>query len=141
MPMRRDTHPSGGNFVNQRSWICAVVAASAGLSGVAVSSAAAGVARADTLAHLVNVTVRPGYNFVNADDAVAYGQGICGRIAQRLTYADVIAGVKADFANPDEYQASYLVAQAVNELCPSLIWQLRTQLPAITRRQPDRADR
>jgi hypothetical protein len=33
--------------------------------------------------------------------------------------------VKADFSTFDEYQASYLITQAVNELCPALIWQLR----------------
>lgn len=32
---------------------------------------------ADAVAYLVNVTVRPGYNFANADQAIAYGQGIC----------------------------------------------------------------
>jgi hypothetical protein len=33
--------------------------------------------------------------------------------------------IKADFDNPDEFQASYLITQAVNERCPQLIWQLR----------------
>jgi uncharacterized protein DUF732 len=82
-------------------------------------------AHADAVAYLVNVTVRPGYNFANTDDALAYGHGICDKIAAGQKYADVMAGVKTDFANPDEYQASYLISQAVNELCPALIWQLR----------------
>jgi hypothetical protein len=82
-------------------------------------------AHADAVAYLVNVTVRPGYNFANADDALAYGHGICDKIEAGHTYADAMAGVKSDFANPDEYQASYLITQAVNELCPALIWQLR----------------
>jgi hypothetical protein len=30
-------------------------------------------ARADQVAYLVNVTVRPGYDFANADDALNYG--------------------------------------------------------------------
>lgn len=30
-------------------------------------------AQADTVAYLVNVTVRPGYNFRSADDAIATG--------------------------------------------------------------------
>ena len=34
-------------------------------------------AHADTVGYLVNVTTRPGYNFPNADAAVAYGGGIC----------------------------------------------------------------
>jgi hypothetical protein len=33
--------------------------------------------------------------------------------------------IKFDFDNPDEYQACYLITQAVNEICPVLIWQLR----------------
>jgi len=37
----------------------------------------------------------------------------------------VMGDVKADFNTSDEFQASYLISQAVNELCPELIWQLR----------------
>jgi hypothetical protein len=33
--------------------------------------------------------------------------------------------VKADFQTSDEYQASYLITQGANELCPARIWQLR----------------
>jgi len=82
-------------------------------------------ARADTVAYLVNVTVRPGYNFANADAALSYGHGICDKVSQGRTYAQVIGDIKADFNTADEYQASYLTSQAVNELCPALIWQLR----------------
>lgn len=91
----------------------------------AVSAVLPPHAAADTVAYLVNVTVRPGYNFANADDALAYGHGICDHIAQGRGYADVMADVKADFGTSDEYQASYLITQAVNELCPAQIWQLR----------------
>ena len=83
-------------------------------------------ARTDTVAYLVNITVRPGYNFPNADEAMTYGYGICAEISTGRTYPQVMTDVKADFANSDEYQASYLITQAVNELCPALIWQLRT---------------
>jgi hypothetical protein len=34
----------------------------------------------------------------------------------------IMSEVKTDFATDDEYQASYLIAQAANELCPELIW-------------------
>jgi hypothetical protein len=37
----------------------------------------------------------------------------------------VMTDVKADFDTSDEFQASYLISQAVNELCPANIWQLR----------------
>ena len=46
------------------------------LTALAVSAAAlasAQSAHADQVAYLVNVTVRPGYNFANADAALAYG--------------------------------------------------------------------
>jgi hypothetical protein len=82
-------------------------------------------ARADQVADLVNVTVRPGYNFANADDALNYGQGVCEKIANRTPFGQIMSDVKADFATTDEYQASYLVTQTANELCPAQIWQLR----------------
>ncbi|OBG90495.1 hypothetical protein A5697_12430 [Mycobacterium sp. E3251] len=82
-------------------------------------------ARADSVAYLLNVTVRPGYNFASADQAIAYGQGICAKIARGDSYASIARDVKADFNKSDEYQATYLISQAAQELCPNLIWQLR----------------
>lgn len=82
-------------------------------------------AHADTVAYLVNVTMRPGYNFPNADAALAYGYTICDRVSGGSSYADDIATVKQHFNTDDDYQAAYLINQAVNELCPALIWQLR----------------
>lgn len=103
--------------------------AAVSLTGVAICGVAtlalAPYARADVTAYLVNVTVRPGYNFANADAALDYGNGICDKISQGHTYPQVMGDVKADFNTSDEYQASYLISQAVNELCPALIWQLR----------------
>jgi hypothetical protein len=98
--------------------------ACAGLFGVA-AVAVTPWAHADAVAYLVNVTVRPGDNFANADAAVSYGNGMCDKVIQGRTYAQVMNDVKADFSTFDEYQASYLITQAVNELCPALIWQLR----------------
>jgi hypothetical protein len=83
------------------------------------------VARADAVAYLLNVTVRPGYNFANADHALAYGRGVCDKIAGGMSYPQLTAEVMADFATADEYQASYLISQSAQELCPQLIWQLR----------------
>lgn len=82
-------------------------------------------ARADAVAYLLNVTVRPGYHFANSDVALAYGHGVCDKIAAGGSYGQIMGDVKAEFANPDEYQASYLISQAAQELCPALIWQLR----------------
>ena len=82
-------------------------------------------ASADAVAYLVNVTVRPVYHFANADQALAYGQGICDKIAQGRPYAQLVGDIKGDFNTSDEFSASYLISQAANELCPAQIWQLR----------------
>lgn len=91
--------------------------------------AAAPESAADAVAYLVNVTVRPGYNFPSADAALAYGNGICEQVRRTGPssggYSAVVGQVKDDFATDDDYQAAYLINQAVNELCPALIWQLR----------------
>jgi hypothetical protein len=98
--------------------------AAASLTGCAALTCAP-TARADVVAYLVNVTVRPGYNFANADEAIGYGRGICDKLTPGDGYSQLISNVEADFATTDEYQASYLISQAVNELCPASIWQLR----------------
>src|SRR5262245_47952805 len=101
-----------------------VVFASAALFA-AVSVAVSPFARADVVAYLVNVHVRPGYNFPNADAALGYGYGICDKVASGRGFPQVMADVRADFNTSDDFQASYLISQAVNELCPAQIWQLR----------------
>lgn len=100
------------------------------LHGITVLAAitallAATPAHADTTAYLVNVTVRPGYHFPDAEAALAYGYGICDKIADHTAYTQLIHEVAADFGTSDEYQAAYLITQAANELCPQWIWQLR----------------
>ena len=60
----------------------------------------------DAVAYLVNVTVQPGYNFANADDAVAYGHSICDKVAGSRSYADLVGGVKSDFNTADDYQGA-----------------------------------
>ena len=104
--------------------VFAAIAASAPVLAAATLPCAS-PAHADAVAYLVNVTVRPGYNFANADAALSYGRGICDAVAGGRSYAAVMGDVKADFGTSDEYQASYLITQAVGELCPELIWQLR----------------
>jgi hypothetical protein len=96
----------------------------------ALATAAAAVtlapsAGADSVAYLVNVHVRPGYNFPNAEAAIGYGNTICDRVAAKMGYAQLVDQVKADFHTRDYYQGAYLINQAVNELCPAQIWQLR----------------
>ncbi|BBZ59195.1 DUF732 domain-containing protein [Mycolicibacterium monacense] len=109
--------------MTHRKLLAGLVAAFATMGGMLTVGAP--TAAADTVAYLVNVTVRPGYNFANADHALAYGRGICDKIAQGRGYAQLVGDIKADFRTSDEFQASYLISQAAQELCPSLIWQLR----------------
>ena len=54
-------------------------------------------AGADVVAYLVNVHVRPGYNFPNAEAAIGYGNTICDRVAAKMSYAQLVDQVKADF--------------------------------------------
>ncbi|WP_328353271.1 DUF732 domain-containing protein [Mycobacterium sp. NBC_00419] len=92
----------------------------------AVGLSAAPPAQADSVAYLVNVTVRPGYNFPNADAALSYGYGLCDQIASGASFSQLVNTVKSDFNTGDEFQATYLLSQASQELCPTQIWQLRT---------------
>ena len=103
------------------------LAAAAASIGLVLASAVVepASARAAATAYLVNVTVRPGYHFSGADDALQYGFGLCGDVADGHPYAALIGRVKADMQTGDDYQAAYLINQAVNELCPAQIWQLR----------------
>jgi hypothetical protein len=107
----------------RRLVVAALVAGAAAVLGLPTAELPS--AKADTLAYLVNVTVRPGYNFANADQALAYGYGVCDKFATGRTYAQVIGDIKADFNTANEYQASYLIAQTAQELCPAQIWQVR----------------
>lgn len=91
----------------------------------AVVMVGAPVAEADDIGYLVNVTVRPGYNFANADQALTYGHGVCEMIAAGRSYGQLVGDIKSDFNTSDEFQASYLISQSAQELCPAQIWQLR----------------
>lgn len=104
-----------------RRWTCGLLAAAV----VSVPAVSAPVSHADATAYLIGVTVRPGYNFPNSDAALGYGYGICDKVAAGQPFAQVMGDVRGDFNTDDDYQASYLISQAVNELCPAQIWQLR----------------
>jgi hypothetical protein len=110
--------------MQRRSGSLAKLFACASVLGVATLGLAP-CARADVVAYLVNVHVRPGYNFPNAQAALDYGYGICDKVSAGRGFPQLMGDVKADFNTSDEYQASYLISQAVNELCPAQIWQLR----------------
>jgi hypothetical protein len=106
------------------------ILAAAVLSAAALTVAPS--AHADPAAYLVNVTVRPGYNFPNPDAALGYGYSVCERVGAKMAYAQLVDEVKRDFGTDDYYQAAYLVNQAVNELCPAQIWQLRESAAGYT---------
>ncbi|KZS67201.1 DUF732 domain-containing protein [Mycobacterium ostraviense] len=97
----------------------------AAVGSVVMVATGSPAAHADAVAYLVNVTVRPGYNFPDAATALAYGNGICEKVRAGERYPQIMSEVKSDFGTADEYQASYLISQAVGELCPAQIWQLR----------------
>jgi hypothetical protein len=86
---------------------------------------AAQPAHADNIGYLINVTVRPGYNFPNADAALAYRNGICDQIDSGVSFGPLVKKIKTDFNTSDEFQASYLISQSTQELCPAASWQLR----------------
>jgi hypothetical protein len=89
-------------------------------------------AHADETAYLVNVTVRPGYNFPDAAAALDYGNGICSKVAAGEPYSRLVGDVQGDFNTSDYYQAAYLINQSANELCPGQIWQLRNSAAGFT---------
>jgi len=100
--------------------------------GAAIAGATLGIAainmpaaQADSVGYLVNITVRPGYQFSGPDDALRYGYQLCDGVGAGQPYAAMIGQIKADQQTTDEYQAGYLLGQAIDELCPVQIWQLR----------------
>ncbi|MDQ2636449.1 MAG: DUF732 domain-containing protein, partial [Actinomycetota bacterium] len=72
-------------------------------AGAAAAMVVAPAANADVVAYLVNVHVRPGYNFPNADAAIGYGNTICDRVAAKMSYGELVDQVKADFHTADYY--------------------------------------
>jgi hypothetical protein len=135
---RQGRRPVAGSATSNRSGACrwqtsvisrsatvtsTMYAATTGMSlAAAVVSGAAIIAcppvQADAVAYLVNVTVRPGYNFPNADAVLRYGYGICDKVATGRVYPDLVGDVKADFNTSDEFQASYLISQPSTNCVP-----------------------
>ncbi len=99
------------------------------LAAAAIGTAPA--ASADQIGYLVNVTVKPGYNFPNADAALKYGYLLCDRIRGGEPYPMLAQSIK-DYFRTDEYGASYLLSQATGELCPAQIWALRQSAAGYT---------
>ncbi|HEX4395022.1 MAG TPA: DUF732 domain-containing protein [Mycobacterium sp.] len=75
--------------------------------------------------YVYDVMVRRQYNFADPGEAVSYGYGICQKLIQGESYAQLMSDVKNDVVPSDEFAANYLVSNAVGILCPAQIWQLR----------------
>jgi len=115
----------------------ALFAAAVVFGGVAQTGAPrAHAAPAPEVEYVYDVGVRRHYNFPN-NDAIGYGYGICNKVSQADSYAEIMGDVKRDVTPNDEFAANYLVSYAVNILCPAQIWQLRNSaagLPTTGRR-------
>ena len=74
---------------------------------------------------IYDITVRRQYSFASAAEAINYAHGICDKLSNGASYAQVMGDVKNDVRPNDEYAANYLVSNAVNIFCPAQLWQLR----------------
>lgn len=107
-----------------RASLASIVAVACAAGVVAVVAPRAAAAPAPEVEYLYDVTVRRHYTIPD-NDAVGYGHGICDKVGGGQSYSQIMGEVKADVTPNDEYAANYLVSNAVNLLCPELIWQLR----------------
>lgn len=109
--------------------VTGAVAAMIGLLGgllVTAPHARAGLAPPEQV-YLYDVTFRrPDLHWASADAALVYGYGICDKVRQGRPYAQIAGDFKVDLQTSDEYLASYVISDAAQQLCPELIWQLRT---------------
>jgi Protein of unknown function (DUF732) len=106
--------------------LTALIVVAAAVGGAAQALAPrAHAAPAPEVEYVYDVVVRRHYNFANPGDAINYGYGICGKVSQGESYAQVMGDVKRDVVPNDEFAANYLISYAVNLLCPAQIWQLR----------------
>ena len=106
-----------------RMWLAALIAAAAagGMTGMPRAHAVP----APEVEYTYDVMVRRHYNFASTEEAVRYGYGLCDKVSQGQSYAQVMDDVKHDVMPNDEFAADYLVSNAVNLLCPAGIWRLR----------------
>jgi Protein of unknown function (DUF732) len=107
------------------AWLAALAVVAAAIGEATLTLAPrAYAAPAPETEYTYDVMVRRHFNFPN-NDAIGYGHGICEKVSQGESYAQVMSEVKRDVWPNDESAANYLVSYAVNLLCPAQIWQLR----------------
>jgi hypothetical protein len=111
--------------VKRRTSVGALIVATVAVGGAAGALAPQAHAKpAPEVEYMYNVEVRRHYDFPN-NDAIGYGYGICGKVGAGEGYAQVMGDVKHDVSPNDEFAANYLVAYAIDNLCPAQISQLR----------------
>jgi|HubBroStandDraft_3_1064219.scaffolds.fasta_scaffold00427_3 hypothetical protein len=111
--------------MKRRTSVAALIVATVAVGGAAGTLAPQAHAKpAPEVEYMYNVEVRRHYDFPN-NDAIGYGYGICGKVTAGEGYPQVMGDVKNDVTPNDEFAANYLVAYAVDILCPAQIWQLR----------------
>jgi hypothetical protein len=110
--------------VRRKLFLATVIATSAlGAVGQMLAPQAAAVPGPE-VEYTYNVVVRRHFDFPN-NDALGYGFGICDKMIQGASYADVMGDLKRDVLPNDEGAANYVVSYAVGILCPAQIAQLR----------------
>jgi hypothetical protein len=110
----------------ERSSSPAVLLVAAAAVGVALQTptALAHAAPAPEVEYVYNVAVRRHYVFPN-NDAISYGYGICDKVGQSESYAQIMGDVKREITPNDEFASNFLISYAVSLLCPAQVWQLR----------------
>jgi hypothetical protein len=103
--------------------LVALIVAATFSGGTPAVAPRAHAAPAPEVEYLYDVTVRRQYRFPT--DAVSYGYGICDKVSNGASYAQVMGDVKNDVRPNDDFAANYLVSYAVNLFCPAQLWQLR----------------
>jgi hypothetical protein len=107
------------------SWLVALIVAATFSGDVLALAPRAHAVPAPEVEYLYDITVRRQYSFANAADAINYAHGICDKVSNGASYAQIMGDVKNDVRPNDEYAANYLVSYSVNIFCPAQIWQLR----------------
>lgn len=94
-------------------------------ASAAIPLVSAPIASADGIAYLVDVHVRPGYSFQNAEATLVYGHSVCDRITAGVPDAHLMNQLKSELKTADDHLSNYLIGQATNKLCPDSILALR----------------
>jgi hypothetical protein len=92
------------------------------------------------IGYLLNVTIRPGYRFASPGGSRCSLGGHLPPHRKGQPYSRVVSEVKTDLGAADDYMASNVIAQAVQDIYPVLTWQLRGSGPALRAHTSTRAD-